>query len=71
MILGLVSKGLGVSILPSSYAFSAPPSVRFINLPYKVNLHVTWRKEDKSPVLRNVLKLVQQTASKYGLEERS
>lgn len=65
MILGLVAKGLGVSILPGSYAFSAPPNVRFIKLPYKVNLYVTWRKEDKSAVIRNVLEIVEQTASEF------
>jgi len=65
MILGLVSKELGVSILPHSYSFSAPPNVRFIPLPYKVNLYVTWRRDDKSPVLRNILQQVQDTALKY------
>ena len=68
MILGLISTGLGVSILPGSYAFSAPPNVRFINLPYKV-MHVAGRKEDKSPIIKNVLQQVQETALKYGLEE--
>nr|WP_255651114.1 LysR family transcriptional regulator [Cesiribacter sp. SM1] len=65
MILGLVAKGLGVSILPNSYCYSAQPGVRFINLPYKANLYVTWRKDDVSPVLRNVLKQVQHLAEKF------
>ncbi|MBF9255800.1 LysR family transcriptional regulator [Pontibacter sp. 172403-2] len=65
MVLGLVSKGLGISILPYSYSFSALPDVRFIALPYKVNLYVTWRREDKSPVLRNILQQVQDTASEF------
>ena len=71
MVLGLVSKGLGVSILPESYAFSAPPNVRFINLPYKVNLYVTWRRDDKNPVLRNILKHVHETAEKFSLHKAS
>ncbi|MBX0333376.1 LysR family transcriptional regulator [Pontibacter sp. HSC-14F20] len=65
MILGLVSKGLGVTILPYSYSFSALPNVRFITLPYQTNLYVTWRKYDNSPVLKNILKLVSETAVRY------
>ncbi|RDV15830.1 LysR family transcriptional regulator [Pontibacter diazotrophicus] len=65
MVLGLVSKGLGVSILPYSYSFSALPNVRFITLPYKMNLYVTWRKNDNSPVLKNILQQVSEAAGKY------
>ncbi len=65
MILSLVGRGLGVSVLPSSYSYSAPAEVRFIKLPQRVNLYVAWRKEDTSPVLKNVLKQVQQIAERY------
>ncbi|MBC3540118.1 LysR family transcriptional regulator [Rufibacter sp. H-1] len=65
MILGLVARGLGITVMPSSYAFGAPPNVRFIHLPQKVNLYVTWRKDDTSAVLKNVLELVQQVAQEY------
>ncbi len=65
MMLGLVSKGLGVTILPLSYSFSALPNVRFIALPYNMNLYVTWRKNDNSPVLKNILQLASETATKY------
>ena len=41
MILGLVARGLGIALMPSSYAFGAPPNVRFIRLPQKVNLYMT------------------------------
>ncbi|MCX2741714.1 LysR family transcriptional regulator [Pontibacter anaerobius] len=68
MVLGLVSKGLGVTILPHSYSFSALPNVRFITLPYTMNLYVTWRKNDNSPVLKNILKQVTEAASKYMVE---
>lgn len=50
---------------------TVPPGTWFINLPYKVNLHVAWRKEYKSPIIKNVLQQVQETALKYGLEENS
>jgi DNA-binding transcriptional LysR family regulator len=64
IILSLVAKGLGITILPSSYESSAPANVRFIKLPHKTNLYVTWRKEDANPVLKNVLDVVQSVASK-------
>lgn len=64
-ILGLVAKGLGVSIMPGSYAFSAQPGVRFIPLPHRTKLFATWRKNDNDPTLKNVLELVQQTVKKF------
>ena len=67
---GLASSGLGLTILPFSYSFSALPKVRFIPLPYKMNLYVTWRKNDNSPVLKNILQKVMETASKF-IEEGS
>jgi DNA-binding transcriptional LysR family regulator len=66
MMLGLVSKGLGVSIMPGSYAISAPSGVRFINLPQKTKLYAAWRKDDNNPVLRNVLAIVQTIAKDFG-----
>lgn len=66
MVLGLVSKGLGVTILPYSYSFGNLPNVRFIPLPYSTNLYVTWRRSDNSPVLKNILKLVSETAVRYA-----
>jgi len=65
MILGLVAKGLGVSIMPSSYAISAPSGVRFINLPQKTKLYAAWRKDDNNAVLKNVLTIVKSTAKKF------
>lgn len=65
-ILSLVAKGLGISILPGSYAFSAQPGVRFIKLPHKASLYVTWRKDDTNPILKNVLQIVQQVSEKFA-----
>lgn len=65
MILSLVSKGLGVSIMPSSYAISAPSGVRFINLPQKTKLYAAWRKDDNNAVLKNVLAIVKSTAKNF------
>lgn len=65
MVLSLVARGLGVSIMPSSYASSAPPGVRFIHLPQKTNLYAAWRKDDNNPVLRNVLAIVRSIATDF------
>jgi DNA-binding transcriptional LysR family regulator len=66
IILGLVAHGVGISVMPGSYAFGAPPDVKFIPLPHTTNLYVTWRKDDTSSVLRNVLQEVQQTAASFN-----
>jgi DNA-binding transcriptional LysR family regulator len=58
-ILSLVAKGLGVSIMPVSYEFSANPGVRFIRLPHQTKLFATWRRDDTNPALQNVVKLAQ------------
>lgn len=68
MRLGLVSKGLGVTLLLHSYAFSTLTDVGFITLPYKMNLYITWRKNDDNSVLKNILQLVTETAGKYVKE---
>lgn len=65
MILSLVAKGLGVSIMPSSYASSAPSGVRFIDLPQKTNLYAAWRKDDNNPVLKNVIFILQAVAKNF------
>ncbi|MBL7764056.1 MAG: LysR family transcriptional regulator [Chitinophagaceae bacterium] len=65
MILSLVSKGLGLSIMPSSYAISASSGVRFINLPQKTKLYAAWRKDDNNAVLKNVIAIVKSTAKKF------
>ncbi|ANE50100.1 LysR family transcriptional regulator [Flavisolibacter tropicus] len=69
IILGLVAKGVGISVLPGSYAFSAPPDVRFIPLPHSTNLYVTWRKDDHSRLLQNVLLLVQEQAKVFSKKQ--
>ena len=65
MILGLVAKGLGVSIMPSSYATPTPSGVPFIHLPQKTKLYAAWRKDDNNAVLKNVLTIVKSTAKKF------
>jgi len=65
MIISLVSRGLGVSIMPGSYVSSAPPGVRFIRLPHTTTLYAAWRKGDSSPVLKNVLTILHSIAKNF------
>lgn len=58
MILGLVSKNLGVSILPKSFQMAQMPGVRFIDIDQEIDLFVNYRKDDKSAVLKNILYIV-------------
>jgi len=57
-IIALVRKGLGITILPDSYMNHEIPGVRFIRLPFKTDLYLSWRVDDNNPVLANILKLI-------------
>lgn len=58
VILSLVKEGLGISVIPFSYARMDHSGVRFIELPYKVPLYLHWRKEEENAVIKNVLDLI-------------
>lgn len=55
MILALVSKGLGISILPHSFRSTPSKNVRFIDLEEQVDLYVNWRKNDPNRVIERIL----------------
>lgn len=57
-IIALVRKGLGIAVLPDSYAYHESPGLRFIKLPVQTDLYLNWRADDHNPVLANVLKLI-------------
>jgi len=57
-IIALVRKGFGIAILPDSYIEHEIPGVRFIRLPFKTDLYLSWRVDDNNPVLANILKLI-------------
>jgi DNA-binding transcriptional LysR family regulator len=57
-LLGLVAKGLGISIMPFSYSHYMTDEVRFIKIPATSKLYATWRRDDKAPVLVNFLKVL-------------
>ncbi|UOQ71616.1 LysR family transcriptional regulator [Hymenobacter cellulosilyticus] len=54
-MLHLVAAGLGVSVLPLSYASSPLPGLRFIELPHESAVYSVWRREDNSAVLQHLL----------------
>lgn len=58
MILSLVEKGLGISVVPFAYALAQHPGVRLVGLPFEVPLYLHWRKDDDNPVVRNIIKLI-------------
>jgi len=61
-ILGLVAKGLGLTILPITYEHHQIPGIRFIELPFSADLYLNWRTDDKSIVLKNVLQIIAEKA---------
>lgn len=57
-ILGLVSKGLGIAILPIDFAKNGISGSRAIELPYCTDLFASWRADEKSAAIQNVLQIV-------------
>ena len=57
MILSLIEKGFGVSVMPVSYSLANHPGVRFIKLPFEVPLYLHWRKDEDNAVVSNILQL--------------
>lgn len=60
-LLGLVAKGLGISLMPFSYSHYLTEEVRFIKIPATSSLYATWRKDDKCSVLGNFLNVIGET----------
>ncbi|MCC3160435.1 LysR family transcriptional regulator [Hymenobacter sp. 15J16-1T3B] len=53
-ILSLVAAGLGVAVLPMSYAASPAPGLRFLPLPHHTTVYLTARRDDPSVVVANL-----------------
>jgi DNA-binding transcriptional LysR family regulator len=58
-LLGLVAKGLGISLMPFSYSHHFPGGVRFIKIPPTTSLYVVWRHLDENAALENFLNVVE------------
>ncbi|GAA4238201.1 LysR substrate-binding domain-containing protein [Postechiella marina] len=65
MIINLVSKGLGISILPLSFKFSYASNVRFIELDKHIDLYVSWRKSEVNKTTEKVINYAKQIEIKY------
>lgn len=64
-ILRLVDKNLGISILPISYSCNAVKSLRFVPLNDTSELYLLWRKNDKNPIFKNFIQIVNQVSNNY------
>ena len=58
-ILGLVSKGLGIALLPLGFAKHNIEGVRYFETPFMTDLYIIWRTNENSPAVLNVLKAIQ------------
>ncbi len=57
-LLGLVAKGLGISIMPISYAHHLKHEVHFIKIPPTSDLLALWRVGDANPALQIFLQVI-------------
>ncbi|WP_452231978.1 LysR substrate-binding domain-containing protein [Lacinutrix sp. MEBiC02595] len=55
MILNLVSKELGISILPYSFKFANTHNVKFIELNEEINLYINWRKKEPNKTIKRLI----------------
>jgi len=55
MIVNLVGKKIGISILPYSYKFSNTKDVKFIELDEKIDLYINWRKGELNKTIHKVV----------------
>ena len=64
MIMNLVSKGLGISILPLSFKSAQAENVEFIELEEKIDLYINWRKKELNNTIKKVIELAKNVAKK-------
>ncbi|HRE76625.1 MAG TPA: LysR substrate-binding domain-containing protein [Flavobacterium sp.] len=59
MIINLVSKELGISILPLSFKSAKLENLRFIELEEKIDLYVSWRKNEQNKTIKKVVQFAE------------
>lgn len=57
-LLGMVAKGLGISVMPISYSHHLKHEVHFIKMPPTSDLLVLWRQGDTNPALQIFLQVI-------------
>lgn len=68
-IVGLVSAGMGIALVPQSVSNLKRPGVEYRSLSHKnvtVETGLAWRRDNMSPVLHAFLKLLEEVARKNG-----
>ncbi|MBY0574821.1 MAG: hypothetical protein K2P84_14170, partial [Undibacterium sp.] len=65
-LLGLVAKGLGISIMPISYSYHLKHEVNFIKIPVTSNLFAIWRDGDSNAALQIFLNVIEEFDFKLG-----
>ena len=63
-ILGLVTRGLGISVLPFSYFHHSREEVRFIKLQATTGIYALWRSNDQNAGLKNFLNVLESFTGK-------
>lgn len=57
-LLGMVAKGLGISVMPISYSHHLKHEVHFIKIPPTSDLLALWRQDDSNPALQVFLDVI-------------
>ncbi len=65
-LLGLVAKGLGISIMPISYAHHLKHEIHFIKIPPTSDLLAIWRATDANPALQIFLQVIAEFDFRLG-----
>ncbi|MFA5669309.1 MAG: LysR family transcriptional regulator [Balneolaceae bacterium] len=65
MILNLVSKEIGISILPYSFKFANTENVRFIELDEQIDLFINWRKSELNKAVGRIVGYAEQLGKEY------
>ncbi len=66
MIINLVSKGLGISVLPLSFKSSQLENVVFIELEETIDLFISWRKKELNNTVKKVIELADKACELGG-----
>lgn len=70
-LLGLVAKGLGISIMPISYSHHLKHAVNFIKIPPTSDLLALWRDGDNNPALQIFLQVINEFDFSLGYQTES
>lgn len=55
MILNLINRNLGISILPLSFKYAKTSNLRFVELDEQIDLYINWRKDELNKTVKKVV----------------